>query len=97
MIIPKITEKSLSLAKNKQYSFVVDRNATKYQIKKMIEDFFKVKVTSVKTQNQKGKVKKKGKMRKNTQLPNTKIARISLSKKDKIDLFEVAEKEESKK
>jgi len=44
-----LTEKSVNLIENNQYTFDVDPKITKPQIKKLIETFFKVKVSAVNT------------------------------------------------
>jgi large subunit ribosomal protein L23 len=44
-----LTEKSVRLIENNQYTFDVSCKLTKSQIKKIIETFFKVKVISVNT------------------------------------------------
>ncbi len=54
---PVITEKAMKSAEHNQVVFVVDINATKPQIKKAVESVFGVKVTSVNTLRQEGKVK----------------------------------------
>ncbi len=47
---PIITEKtSIALAKNRQYTFDVDKRLTKTQIKKLFESLFNVNVVSVNT------------------------------------------------
>nr|WQA10868.1 ribosomal protein L23 [Streptosarcina sp. YL-2023a] len=46
---PILTEKSVRLIENNQYTFDVDLRISKPQIKKLIEDFFKVKVVAVNT------------------------------------------------
>lgn len=46
---PVLTEKSVRLIENNQYSFDVDLRLTKPQIKKLIEQFFNVQVISVNT------------------------------------------------
>jgi large subunit ribosomal protein L23 len=55
---PVVTEKSTQGSMYNQVTFQVDRRATKPEIKKAIEDLFKVKVTKVNTLNQAGKVKR---------------------------------------
>jgi large subunit ribosomal protein L23 len=55
---PVVTEKSTQGSMYNQVTFQVDRHATKPEIKKAIEDLFKVKVTKVNTLNQAGKVKR---------------------------------------
>jgi large subunit ribosomal protein L23 len=49
IIKPVVTEKSYSLASLDKYVFQVDPAASKYQIKKAIEDLFKVNVLSINT------------------------------------------------
>jgi large subunit ribosomal protein L23 len=44
-----LTEKSVRLIENNQYTFDVDIKLTKPQIRKLIEDFFKVKVSAINT------------------------------------------------
>lgn len=46
---PVLTEKSVRLIEDNQYTFDVDLRLSKPQIKKLIENFFKVKVISVNT------------------------------------------------
>lgn len=52
---PLQTEKSISLAVNRQYVFAVDRKANKIEIKHAIEHIYGVEVESVRTINCKGK------------------------------------------
>jgi large subunit ribosomal protein L23 len=46
---PSLTEKSINLYGDRQYTFIVDRSLTKIQIKYIIENIFNVKVISVNT------------------------------------------------
>ncbi|MBC6439605.1 MAG: 50S ribosomal protein L23 [Rhodospirillales bacterium] len=55
---PVITEKSTQGAVYNQVTFRVDRRATKPEIKKAVEELFKVEVTAVNTLNQQGKTKR---------------------------------------
>ncbi len=58
---PIVTEKSASLAQNANtYTFSVDTNANKTQIKQAIEAIFNVKVESVNTVNVRPKRKRVG-------------------------------------
>ena len=57
---PVTSEKSYSGINIKKYGFIVDNNATKTDIKKAVEEIFKVKVASVNTVNIKGKLKRQG-------------------------------------
>lgn len=58
---PLVTEKS-SMLKDKQnkYTFVVDKDANKHQIKQAVETMFNVKVVDVHTANYAGKAKRMG-------------------------------------
>jgi large subunit ribosomal protein L23 len=47
--IPSLSEKSISLYEKRQYTFLVDRNLTKNQIKLTIQENFNVIVTNVNT------------------------------------------------
>ena len=47
IIRPLITEKSSRLMELNKYSFEVHLSANKIQVRKAIEEFFKVKVTAV--------------------------------------------------
>ena len=53
---PYITEKATSVGSLNQVVFKVDLSATKLEIKKAVEDLFDVKVDSVSTSIQKGKM-----------------------------------------
>lgn len=57
---PVITEKSMSEMADKKYTFIVDINANKTQIKSAVEEIFKVKVDKVNTIKMLGKMKKQG-------------------------------------
>lgn len=84
---PLITEK-LDKAREKfrQYSFIVDRAASKTDVARAVETLFKVHVEAVRTNVVRGKVKRVGKsMGKRS---NYKKAMVTLREGDKIDLFE---------
>lgn len=49
MIIPIFTEKSTRILENNQYTFDVDPNLTKQEIRKFVEESFKVKVVAINT------------------------------------------------
>ena len=56
-----ITERSTNLrSEQNKYVFVVDVKANKIEIKKAVEQLFKVKVREVRTMNMHGKVKRLG-------------------------------------
>ena len=54
---PMMTEKSTNLNQFNQYSFIVSNDSNSFEIKKAIEQIFKVKVTKVNTANIRGKRK----------------------------------------
>lgn len=60
IVRPIVTERSMQGMANKQYTFEVRRDADKIEIRKAVEEMFKVKVLSVNTMNLKGKEKKLG-------------------------------------
>lgn len=84
---PLITEK-LDKAREKfrQYSFIVDRRATKHDVARAVEELFKVQVEGVRTNIARGKVKRVG--RSMGKRPNYKKAIVTLREGDKIELFE---------
>jgi len=60
IIRPVLTEKSYDAMQDKKYTFIVDKNANKTEIKKAIEAIFGVKVEKVNTVRQQGKKKRLG-------------------------------------
>jgi large subunit ribosomal protein L23 len=85
---PLITEKNMNLMRFNKYSFEVDRNATKPQIKRAIEEIFNVRVTAVHTMNVRGKLRRRGRQYGYT--ADWKKAIVTLAEGDRIDLFEGA-------
>jgi len=90
LIKPIVTEKLTGQAeKLNRYGFVVEKKANKLQIKKAVEDMYKVKVSSVNTMRYAGKAKsrftKSGVI--NGKSPNTKRAYITLSDGETIDFY----------
>ena len=57
---PIVTEKSMEDMENKKYTFEVDKNATKIEIKAAVEEIFNVKVKKINTMNMQGKPKRQG-------------------------------------
>lgn len=86
---PLITERSLEEAKKNRFSFLVDASATKEQIKKAIEEIFKVDVVSVDTRIQKGRTQRVGVRRTVRKLTPTKKAVVTLKNGQKIDIFDL--------
>jgi large subunit ribosomal protein L23 len=83
---PVITEKSMSLLADNKYTFIVDPRANKVEIKKAVEELFKVKVEKVNTMRVKGKTRRVRNVV--GRRPEVKKAIVTLRKGDKIELFE---------
>ena len=60
IIAPVITEKSMANRQNNVYTFKVVKDATKEDIKRAVEEAFKVSVKSVNTLNTKSKRRRVG-------------------------------------
>jgi large subunit ribosomal protein L23 len=90
LLKPVLTEKMTNdTEKLNVYGFIVDRKANKGKIKRAVEDMFGVKVTSVRTMNYLGKVKRK-QTKTTIQIGRTnsyKKAIVSLVDGDTIDVF----------
>lgn len=86
IIRPLITEKNTNLMQYNKYSFEVDRNASKSQIKHAVESIFNVSVTKVNTMNVRGKLRRRG--QKYGYQADWKKAIVTLIPGDRIDLFE---------
>lgn len=88
-ITPVFTEKSLRNAKEGKYTFKVEKNLNKYQIKQLVEENFDIKVESVNTMNEKDleKTNFRGKKRK---IRGKKKVIVSLKGDKKIDIFDNA-------
>ncbi len=83
---PVISEKSTLLTeRDNKYVFEVDTHANKIQIKRAIEEVFKVGVTKVRTMRVRGKAKR---VRFKVGLtPERKKAIVTLKQGDRIELF----------
>lgn len=60
IISPYITEKSNDDVAEGKYTFIVDKKATKVEIRQAVEKLFSVKVLKVYTMNYRGKKKRRG-------------------------------------
>lgn len=89
IVRPIITEKSMTLANQGKFSFVVDKSADKTAIKKAIEKTFSVKVVRIVTLTVKGKTKRVGVRRVEVVQPAIKKAIVTVLPGQKIDLFEI--------
>ena len=84
IIRPVLTEKSYDNMANKTYAFIVDKRATKTEVKSAIEEIFGVQVDSV---NNLGKMKRQGLHQ--GRRPATKKAYVKLKKDSKgIEFFD---------
>ncbi|MBL8954983.1 MAG: 50S ribosomal protein L23 [Myxococcaceae bacterium] len=84
---PLITEKlDKAREKQRQYSFIVDRQASKHDVAAAVTAMFKVTVEDVRTLVMRGKIKRVG--RNMGQRSNFKKAFVTLKEGDKIELFE---------
>ncbi len=85
LIRPVITEKNTMLATRGQYAFEVHGDANKLEIKRAVEEIFKVKVTAVNTLWVRGKRRRFG--RTSGMTKPWKKAIVSLAEGQRIELF----------
>jgi large subunit ribosomal protein L23 len=81
----RLTEKGTARARSTISTVVADRRANKFQIKRAVEELFKVKVTRVNTMNVRGKFRRQ-KTKQAGQDENWKKAIVTLKAGDKIVL-----------
>ncbi|MBN2503996.1 MAG: 50S ribosomal protein L23 [Bacilli bacterium] len=82
---PIVTEKSTKLVESRKYTFEVDKNANKIQIKDAIEAIFNVKVTKVNVVNSLPKAKRVGQY--SGFKPAVTKAVVTLAEGYKIDIY----------
>jgi large subunit ribosomal protein L23 len=86
LLRPLVTEKGVHRAsRNNQYAFEIHRDATKHDVKKAVEELFEVKVSKVRTQTRKGKLRRYRYRYGRT--PNWKKAIVQLHEDHRIDFF----------
>ncbi len=84
---PVITEKSMNMMGNKEYTFLVHPDATKIQIKDAVEKMFSgTKVERVNTINQDGKKRRRGAIVGRTAKTKKAIVKLTEESKD-IEVF----------
>lgn len=89
ILAPLVTEKGTLVGElGNQFLFKVAPDANKIEIKKAVEDFFKVKVVRVHTVNLLGKKRRVGRIQ--GQRPSWKKAYVTLAEGQSIDFFEGA-------
>lgn len=87
IIRPVISEKSMTGATVKKYTFEVAKSANKIEIAKAVEELFKVKVEKVNTLNVRGRLRRQGRTQGYT--PGWKKAYVTLTQDSKnIEFFE---------
>lgn len=86
LIRPIVTEKSTALMEQGKYTFRVPLAATKIQIRRAVEQIFKVKVQAVNTMRYEGKLKRMG--RTQGRRSDWKKAVVTLKPGEAIELFE---------
>jgi large subunit ribosomal protein L23 len=86
---PHLTEKTvIQKEASNQVTFLVDRGANKIEIKRAVQDLFKVTVLRVNTVNIRGKKKRMGRFA--GRRPDWKKAMVTLKEGDRIEYFEGA-------
>jgi len=82
---PLVTEKNTAAIEENRYVFEVDRRASKSDIKRAVEEIYKVRVTSVNTANRLGKIRRTrfG----FTRTPDLRKAVVRVHPDDRIELF----------
>ena len=85
---PLVTEKSMNGMAEKKYTFLVNPEANKSQIKEAVEKMFDgVKVSKVNTMNQSGKTRRRGMVYGKTAKTKKAIVQLTEESKD-IEIFE---------
>lgn len=87
IVAPVITEKSYSLAAKDKYVFKVDPSVSKYQIKKAIQDLFKVDVVSINSVKRGSRSVRSMKTGRYASTSVVKKAIVEIKKGQKIDIF----------
>jgi large subunit ribosomal protein L23 len=86
IVRPVVSEKSYAGLEANRYTFLVDRQANKTEIKEAVQQIWNVRVLKVNTINRRGKVKRfrytQGKR------PDQKMAVVTLAEGDSIEIFE---------
>lgn len=92
LISPVFTEKSMKDAENGRFTFLVALSADKNEVKKAVEDAYKVQVIDIASVIVKNKIKRVGKKRTKKTLGSYKKAVVVVAKGQKISEFELGEK-----
>ncbi len=87
LVRPLITEKSMKLVEEGKYTFEVKQGSNKVEVKKAVEELFKVEVTAVNMVNTLRKKRRVGKYE--GLRPAVQKAIVTLAKGQKLDVFEI--------
>ncbi len=87
IIRPYLTEKSLKSTKTGRYTFLVNLDANKHQIKELIEKLYKVNVTKVTIQRTQRQVHRSGRTGRYTIEQPIKKALVQLKDKQTLPIF----------
>lgn len=87
LIRPVVSEKSVGATERNTYTFVVQRDANKHQIREAVERQFKVDVLGVRVLTVKPKEKSRGR-RTMGMVPGWRKAIVTIAEGQKIELFE---------
>jgi large subunit ribosomal protein L23 len=88
LIKPVVSEKSYGLQDSGVYTFIVQPDATKPEIRDAVEKIFNVTVLKVNTLNRPGKRKRNRRSFTFGKRPDTKRAIVTLVGDDRIEMFE---------
>ena len=89
IVKPIVSEKSYELLERNVYTFEVNPDATKPQIRNAVESIFGVRVLKVNTLNRKGKRKRNRRNFSYGHRSDQKRALVTLAEGDSIELFDV--------
>jgi large subunit ribosomal protein L23 len=88
LLKPIVTEQSLKLAADGRFSFAVEKDARRPEIRSAVEKIFKVKVKKIEVGKIPSKTYRSGKTRLERRRSSGKKAVVTLEAGQKIDLFE---------
>ena len=87
LVRPLITEKKMKLVEEGKYTFEVKQGSNKVEVKKAVEELFKVEVTAVNMMNTLRKKRRVGKYE--GLRPAVQKAIVTLAEGQKLDVFEI--------
>lgn len=87
LVAPLVSEESWRLQEANMYTFKVHPEASKAQIKRAVEEIFKVHVVAVRTMNMPGKPRKQ-RFYQEGRTPRWKKAVVRLAEGNRIDIYQ---------